>query len=423
MQKFILTFKTVFTVCLGLLLLTTSIWQPTKPEEAIRYYTRPYEFDFVSWTFNAFSDKLSMSGFGFKHYLTYYQGRRILKDYFQLLSEKENLENSLQELFTNPEILDPHRKSQFLRKNLSVTEARLKNQSSLAEVVLQDQLSRTLEDLGLTFLSQPFPPVLYHVTPLPKELIVSPRDEIEQAASVSLQADMDLEEMVLLEEDVEANSEYSALVVSIGGISTYPTMVINSGNLPYLLETIAHEWMHNYLIFKPLGMHYSASTELRTMNETTANIVGEEVSSAVMYKYYQNLMPDKTELPEMYEASYHLKNTSSDQVVTDFNQFMYETRIRVDELLAQGKVEEAESYMEDRRKILWDSGYQIRKLNQAYFAFHGAYADKPYSAAGEDPVGEAVRTLRLRSRSLAEFIHKMSALSSYEELYQLVNTF
>lgn len=423
MKSFLFAFRVIFILCVSLLLLTTSIWQPVNPEDTIRSFTRPYEFDFVSWTINALSDKLSMSGFGFEHYLTYYQDRKILKDYFELLNMKEELENSLEELFSNPEIKNPHQESIILRKNLSITNEKLGKQSSLVEVILQGQISRSLNDLGLTLLKQPFPPVLYHVTPLPKELIVSPRDEIEQAASVSLRADMELEEMISLEEDVEANSEYSALVVSIGGISTYPTMVINSSSLPYLLETIAHEWMHNYLVFKPLGMNYSASEELRTMNETTASIVGEEVSDAVMNKYYLDLTPDKKELPDMYEAGYHPNSSNDSYVVTDFNQFMYETRVRVDELLAQGEIEEAESYMEDRRKILWDSGYQIRKLNQAYFAFHGAYADEPYSAAGEDPVGEAVRTLRSRSRSLAEFVRKISALSSYKELYQMINTY
>ena len=45
----------------------------------------------------------------------------------------------------------------------------------------------------------------------------------------------------------------------------------------------------------------------------------------------------------------------------------------------------------------------MRKLNQAYFAFYGAYADQPGGAAGEDPVGPAVRALRERSQGLADF--------------------
>jgi hypothetical protein len=99
---------------------------------------------------------------------------------------------------------------------------------------------------------------------------------------------------------------------------------------------------------------------------------------------------------------------------------MRTTRVTVDDLLAKGKVEEAEAYMEQRRQFFWDHGYQIRKINQAYFAFYGAYADQPGGAAGADPVGAAVRTLRARSATLADFIKRMSWMSSFNQLRQAV---
>jgi hypothetical protein len=96
---------------------------------------------------------------------------------------------------------------------------------------------------------------------------------------------------------------------------------------------------------------------------------------------------------------------------------MHETRTNVDQMLADGKIEEAEAYMEARRQFFWENGYRIRKLNQAYFAFHGAYADLPGGAAGaEDPVGPAVRTLRAQSDSLADFINRISWMWSFEQL-------
>jgi hypothetical protein len=75
--------------------------------------------------------------------------------------------------------------------------------------------------------------------------------------------------------------------------------------------------------------------------------------------------------------------------------------------------------MEARRQIFWDHGYHIRKLNQAYFAFHGAYADMPGGAAGSaetDPVGPAVRALRAQSASLAEFINRISWMWRFDQL-------
>ena len=98
---------------------------------------------------------------------------------------------------------------------------------------------------------------------------------------------------------------------------------------------------------------------------------------------------------------------------------MHETRVTADRLLAEGKIDQAESYMEMRRRFLWDNGYHIRKLNQAYFAFYGAYADQPGGAAGEDPVGAAVRLLRADSPSLADFINRIAWMWNYEQLKKL----
>jgi hypothetical protein len=100
---------------------------------------------------------------------------------------------------------------------------------------------------------------------------------------------------------------------------------------------------------------------------------------------------------------------------------MYQTRIQVDELLAEGKIDEAETYMEARRQVFWENGYLIRKLNQAYFAFHGAYADQPVGSAGEDPVGAAVRDLRARSASLIEFVKAVEKVKSFEQLIELLD--
>ncbi len=99
---------------------------------------------------------------------------------------------------------------------------------------------------------------------------------------------------------------------------------------------------------------------------------------------------------------------------------MRETRVHVDALLADGKIDEAESYMEARRLIFLQNGYLVRKLNQAYFAFYGAYADTPGGAAGQDPVGPAVRALRAKSKSLAEFVNAISWMTSFEQLQKAV---
>jgi hypothetical protein len=86
-------------------------------------------------------------------------------------------------------------------------------------------------------------------------------------------------------------------------------------------------------------------------------------------------------------------------------------------LLAEGEVERAEAYMEERRAFFVENGYAIRKLNQAYFAFYGAYADTP-GATGDDPVGPTVVALREQSDSLRDFLRRVAPVTSFEQLQE-----
>ena len=96
---------------------------------------------------------------------------------------------------------------------------------------------------------------------------------------------------------------------------------------------------------------------------------------------------------------------------------MRETRYVVDYLLAEGQIDRAEAYMEARRQFFWENGYHLRKINQAYFAFYGSYNDTPGGgAAGSDPIGPAVQSLRARSTNLKQFIDQMKYLKSFDEL-------
>ena len=85
----------------------------------------------------------------------------------------------------------------------------------------------------------------------------------------------------------------------------------------------------------------------------------------------------------------------------DFTAEMRETRLTAEGLLAEGKIEEAESYMEARRQFLDDNGYFIRKINQAFFAFHGSYAT---GAASVSPIGDQLEELVDGTASLEEFL-------------------
>ncbi len=421
MRRFFSRIALGISVLFGLATLTTSIWQPLAPEDAYHSTVRPYEFDFASWTLKALAGKIRLLAAGFEHYLIDAQERVIIRDYFTMVSDTRELENAVESILADPSIEDPQLASLEIRAELAQKHAELEKQSWLAEMVIQKQVSSALADLRITRLGQAIPPVFYHGTNLPKELIISRRDKIYLLESISLTADIEPGAIVALENKIESITDFSALVVSVGGVGTYPSMVTNTTSLDYLADTVAHEWIHNHLFFRPLGMRYSQSPELRTINETTATISGEEIGQTVLNLYYRDLLGPIQPAFFTYEANTRtFSKSQEDEPIFNFNQEMYQTRSRVDELLSQGKIQAAEEYMEGRRMLFWENGHKIRKLNQAYFAFHGAYADEPYSAAGEDPVGAAVRLLRLQSSSLAEFLRRMSGITSPDQLYTQV---
>ena len=99
----------------------------------------------------------------------------------------------------------------------------------------------------------------------------------------------------------------------------------------------------------------------------------------------------------------------------DFDREMREIRRAVDEYLARGETEQAEEFMEEKRQYLASKGYHIRKLNQAYFAFYGAYADQPTSIS---PIGDELKRLREQSPSLKEFLSTVSSMTSREDLLE-----
>ena len=405
-------------VLLGILVLASSSVPLNNHTEQVRAFTRQIEFDYAGWTLDAFGVKLLQSALGTGDYLSPDIRRQLVYDYLELVAATQRVESQIDLLYADPDISDPKQASAELRAERDSLAEQIEGVQPVAEAILQSQISYVLDGLDLSIGGQPFPPVLYHSTPLPMALIVSPRHIIRQDHNISLLPDLSVDEQVQLEASVDANLDVSSLVVRIGGVGVYPSMVQRSTNLVWLSEVIAHEWVHNFLTLRPLGMNYLTSPELRIMNETTASIAGKEIGLAVLEAFYPELLPE----PAPPESEVEPPPTSEPPAF-DYRAEMHQTRLRADELLADGKIEEAEAYMEARRVVFWENGYRhLRKLNQAYFAFYGAYADQPGGAAGatEDPVGEAVRALRAQSPSLAAFLNRISWISSFEELLQVV---
>lgn len=406
------------------LLLSASSLPPDNPTEQVRTYTRKIEFDYVNWTLDALRIKLEQFSLGAAEYLPEAQRKQVVLQYLDLVVQIQQNEARLGAVYADPSITNPAAASADLRARLDAQYQRRRQLGPLAESILQDQVSAVVAATGLSAAGQPLPPVMYHSTPLPLALIVSPRDVIRQDHNISLVADLPLEQQIALEQRVDASLDVSSLVVGIGGVGVYPTMVMQTSDINWLTEVVAHEWIHNYLTFRPLGINYMTTPELRTMNETTASIAGKEIGRLVVERYYSELAPPPPapEPPPPAAGTTPIPDTPPPQPVFDFRAEMRQTRVTVDAMLAEGRIEAAEAYMEERRAMFWEHGYQIRKLNQAYFAFYGAYADAPGGAAGEDPVGAAVRDLRRASPSLADFVRRISWMWSYEQLRKVVDS-
>ena len=411
----------IIVFAIGVSLFTYSSPRATDEVDKVRAYTRDIEFDYISWMLDAASLKIQQGAVGLPGYLDRESSKVVVSDYLRLTQQIIQAEDTLNRIYADSSITNKGAVSEQLRAQLSELDSEQTELAPIAEAVLQGQVAQVAADFGLTMLGQPIPTVLYHSTSVPDALIVSPRDHIEQTANISIIAGLPVDQQADLEQRVDTGLNVSSLVVPIGGVGVYPTMIMRTTDLTWLTSTIAHEWTHNYLEFRPLGLLYDHTPELRTMNETTADISGGEIGAEVIRRYYPDLR--SATLPDLNLIALpnnHPNPGDLQRPPFDFRAEMHTTRVNVDAMLAQGKITEAEAYMEARRKIFVKNGYDIRKLNQAYFAFYGAYADIPGGAAGEDPVGPAVRALRAQSRSLADFINRIAWMTSFDQLKKAV---
>lgn len=403
------------TVCL--FLFTYSAPRLTDEVDRVRVYTRGIEFDYVSWMLNAAALKLEQGAVGMPGYLDHESSQVVVSDDLQLTQQISQAEDALNQVYADPSISNKQAASAHIRAQLADLDRQEAQVEPIAEAVLQGQVAQVAADFGLTTLGQPIPSILYHSTAVPDALIVSPRDHIEQSANISITPGLPVDLQAALEDRVSKGLNVSSLVVPIGGVGVYPTMIMRTTDLKWLTSTIAHEWTHNYLTLRPLGMLYDETPQLRTMNETTAEISGDEIGAEVMRRFYPGLQRAARLNLDLISLPFDKPNAADMQGTPfDFRAEMHTTRVTADALLATGKISQAEAYMEQRRHLFVQNGYDIRKLNQAYFAFYGAYAEQPGGAAGEDPVGPAVRALRTQSRSLADFINRIAWMTSFDQL-------
>jgi hypothetical protein len=235
--------------------------------------------------------KLGQASVGQRTHLAEAARSDIVRRYLQRSGEAGQLEGEIAGIYADAALSHPELASSEQRAALAEVRSEMAGLQPVAEAALQEQASVILAEAGLTTLGAPIPPVSFHLSKLPMALVVSPRNTIRQDALIQLLPELSIEQQVALERQVEAAADLSGLVVPIGGIGTYPTMVQETTALDWLAEVVLHEWTHNYLLFRPLGWAYEASPETRTMNETTASLIGKSLGRAVLARYYPDLVP------------------------------------------------------------------------------------------------------------------------------------
>jgi hypothetical protein len=370
------------------------------------------QFDFAVWLTQAVISRGETAVAASHAYLDEPTRRELVLDYLDLVNQRRQLERALTRVYVDPAVANPQESGAELEAEIARLRAEMAQRRPLAEAVIQEQVADILIAEGFAIGGKAWPPVQMQITPLPAILIVSPRDRIERLYGIPLVHGLTAAEQEALETAVRQELNLSALVVPIGGLGIFPAMILETTDINFLADVVAHEWAHHWLTLRPLGIRYGQGPALYIMNETVASILGKEVGPLVVERYYPDLLPPPPPPPLIGPAP------APQPVSFNFRGEMRQTRIWVDALLADGRVEEAEAYMEERRRFFVANGYQVRKLNQAYFAFYGMYADSA-GAAGEDPIGPTIVALREGSPSLGAFMRQMGNLTSLEDLWAL----
>ncbi len=421
----------------GFRLLVFFVVLMTAGSSAIDYNTQVYQtlvdassgwsFDLLTWEAQALAAKARALWTRPAAGLSDAEAADAVRDYLRRAGAIRRLEDEANRLLSRNQNL-PTDESAALLAEVAALRAQQETARPVAEAAIERQITETLREAGIGTGGRVWPPVLFTFTESPRKLVVSPRERIVTAHYRMLTDAMPLDAVEATEAAVEASGDFSAYVARTGGMGAFPTMVIDDGSLPWILSTVAHEWVHTYLSFFPLGFNYGLHQDNVTINETVADIVGDEIGRRALARYYPEMVPPPQPPAPSGESAPALPAPAP--LGFDFNAEMAQTRVMTDRLLAAGRVEDAEKYMELRRQLFVENGYHLRTLNQAYFAFHGAYGTGPAAdVSSPDAVAPKVERLfelvaRLQTGTggdLRAFLHAVRGVVDADDLERVLD--
>lgn len=345
----------------------------------------------------------------------------LVRQYANLVEQRQTLDQRREQLYVAARGKPDPAELAALDDAIAAVDRQRRTIEPTVERIVAAQISQTLRDLGIrrqlieVGLTQRWPFVQIAITPdvffsferLPLLLVVAPRDRIEVTTSVFVKPTLQPAQIDALENRVDRLG-VSSITVPIGGFAAYPSMIPEQPGIRQMLVTIAHEWTHHYLTMRPLGMRYFTSYALRTINETVADIAGQEIGARVYERYYAASEPRLQAPPAGTSAP-------TPRPGADFGARMRAIRARVEEYLKRHDVAGAEAYMAQAREELLADGFYVRKLNTAYLSFFGAYS------GGGNPYEPKLRTLRQQAGSLRAFLERVSGITDARQLDALVS--
>ena len=368
------------------------------------------EYSVGAWETRHFAGKwLYLLGAKFREKPGVEQENATLREFFALTRDIDALEAELSDADTRGQGRDETKSGELETKR-----GRRADIQAETERILEGRVTEVLGDMGITRSAGlgrvVWPPVAFDFTDAPRMLAESPRDRITLSRQTPLREGLPLPEVERVEEETAKRNNTAALAFPLGGYGAYPTLVDYGDDYLRSARVVTHEWMHNYLFFRPLGIRYNANNDLRTINEVTADLVGDEVAKEVVRRW-----PIEPPKPEPAPATSPETPAEQPQRVDGIAE-LRKLRGEVDALLAAGKVEEAEALMEQRRQELAARGFRVRKINQAYFAFLNLYAGAAGNPVATNPIGPKVDQVRKKTPSLKEFVDVIGEVTSVREL-------
>ncbi len=395
----------VIFVC-GLILQNSDSLRLSQAQEIAKSHL----YSTIQWELDNFFDKWihKIKTFATSSSLTPKEQTDLISQYFSLVDREALLRNQISATNNNTDPLKDKSLTKLRSELSNISTKRLEIRDQVEEILeaaIQDAVDKEglIWGAPLRALGIKMPPVDFRLEPAPMVLVVSPRERIEMIEGFLLRPGITLSDIEEIENMATEVKDLSILAEQTGGVATYPSIVPPDRTLNSTLITATHEWLHHYLFFHPLGRNYWGDHDTRSLNETLANIFGQELGSMLSKKYTQT--NDRISFPSKHPT-------------IDFRSEMQIVRKETDRLLADGNIIEAELYMEQKRQFLEAHGFNIRRINQAYFAFHGTYAD---SSASVSPIFDQLTSLRASSHSLGDFVHKVAKCSNYENFQKMLS--